>query len=242
MSIVLRGIAPFFFFLPSPPPAFLLFPLLNLFFLLPPPPILRRAAATSRGRLLPPSSERAAAAISLSHLLSSYSPQQTLSGCCCSVVGCRSQNRKSFFCDSQNLLKKVPIFKIKRTLFLYRLFDATAPRMSEQGVSAVLNPPGGGEATFSLQNRGGSTQLAVTQRRGGSSSSSSSSCFSGRWRNPPVVLSDGASQVAIFVEGDNANSVMTVQLRPGGCSVSSSSMNRESFDQRYADYHPLSVN
>ncbi|CAE8701929.1 unnamed protein product, partial [Polarella glacialis] len=86
-------------------------------------------------------------------------------------------------------------------------------------------------AAIRLEYFGGNTTLHVDSESC-CSHRSSSSCRTGMWTSNPIAVSNGQN-LAILVPGSYSVTAMALQLCPGGVSVSSSSLDRASFDQTY---------
>jgi hypothetical protein len=100
-------------------------------------------------------------------------------------------------------------------------------------LSASVVLPGGYQATFALSSDGSNTTLTIQTAGAGGSSSSSSSAGTGAWTAQPTIVSDGHSRVGVLIEGVACCAVFAVQAGVGGTSVSSMSLDRAAFGQRF---------
>jgi len=100
-------------------------------------------------------------------------------------------------------------------------------------LSASVTLPGGYAATFTLSSDGSNTMLTIQTAGAGGSSSSSSSAGTGAWTAQPTIVSDGHSRVGVLIEGAACCAAFAVQAGVGGTSVSSMSLDRAAFEQRY---------
>ena len=102
---------------------------------------------------------------------------------------------------------------------------------SALSTSVVL--PGGDQITVTLSSDGYSTTLAIQTAGAGGSSSSSSSAGTGAWTAQPTIVSDGRSRLAVLIEGHACCTAFAVQAGRGGTSVSSTSIDRATFDVQH---------